>query len=99
MFRSLGCKTEWTGPNEDTLLAYNIQPAIVPHPTIPDLQLWCNMAHAGAPFVTYASGRHIEQEVVDELHTARLAAVRVLRLQAGDVLVLDNYRCEVCMCP
>jgi hypothetical protein len=45
---------------------------------------------AGA--VTYGDGGAIEDEVVSALQAARFSATRCLRLGAGDVLALDNYR-------
>lgn len=38
-------------------------------------------------------------DIMDAINQARLSATRALKLQAGDVLVLDNFRCVcVCMC-
>lgn len=94
-FQDLGCTTEWTGPEHDTLVAYNIQPAIITHPRVPSMQLWFNLVHLT---VTYGDGSKVEDDVLDEINAARTAATKVLRLQAGDVLALDNYRCVFSLC-
>lgn len=93
-FTSLGCTVEWTGDDEDVMVAWNVQPAVVPHPTRPDLPpLWFNLGHtADSAAITYGDGTRLEQEVVGEVLAARLAVDRVLQLGPGDVLALDNYR-------
>jgi hypothetical protein len=67
---------------------------MVQHPTRPDLPpLWFNLATAaGVAAIRYADGQMLEPEVVDVILEARAAEARVCRLQAGDVLLLDNYR-------
>jgi hypothetical protein len=42
--------------------------------------------------ITYADGSDIEDDTVEAIWAARMAATRYVWLDAGDVLVLDNYR-------
>jgi len=56
-------------------------------------KLWFNIAHHGRQgFATYGDGSEIEEECVDAVTAAHAKAMRVLKLGAGEVPVLDNWR-------